>query len=332
MKTENYPIDIVLLWVDGEDPVWQKRREACRPVEKDTAEERYRDWGMLPYWFRSLERHAPWVNRIHFISDGQVPEWLNKEHPRLHVVHHADFIPKQRLPLFNSEAIEMHLHLIPGLAEHFIYFNDDMFLTAPARRTDFFRNRLPVDSAVLSILDEDQSSFSRLAAMRIINRAFSKRTVLRTHFRKWYYPGYGSYLLRTLLLSPWSRFPGMMEPHRPQPYLRSVFEEVWSRETEALQHTASCRFRTIGCVNQWLFRYWQLVNGSFYPGSVLDRNCCIDLTEDNFPQIESVLLHKTHCELCLNDSASIKNPEEFQARLQNVLEQAFPESSSFEHR
>ena len=54
---------------------------------------RFRDYGVLKYWFRGVEKFAPWVRRIHFVTGGQKPEWLDTDNPRIHLVDHKDFIP-----------------------------------------------------------------------------------------------------------------------------------------------------------------------------------------------------------------------------------------------
>ena len=130
-------IDFVILWVDGNDPKWKRRRAFFSPEEKDngSTENRFRDWGLLRYWFRGAECFAPWVNRIFFVTDGQIPPWLNREHPRLRIVSHEEYIPPQYLPTFNSNVIELWLHRIPELAEQFVLFNDDMYLIAFTNNT-----------------------------------------------------------------------------------------------------------------------------------------------------------------------------------------------------
>lgn len=126
--------DFVLLWVDGADPAWreEKRRALHRvghaaAMQMDDREARYREWGLLRYWFRGVERFAPWVRTIHFVTWGHLPPWLNTQHPKLHIVSHADYIPAAYLPTFNSNTIEWNFHRIPGLSERFVLFNDDFF-------------------------------------------------------------------------------------------------------------------------------------------------------------------------------------------------------------
>jgi hypothetical protein len=56
------------------------------------------------------------VRQIFIVTNGQIPAWLNLDHPRIQVVTHEDiFLNKSHLPTFSSPSIEMHLHRIPGL-------------------------------------------------------------------------------------------------------------------------------------------------------------------------------------------------------------------------
>ena len=87
---------------------------------------------------RSIEKFAPWIRHIFLVTSGQVPYWLNIEHPKLTVITHEEIFPnKSHLPTFSSPAIESHLHRIKGLAQHFVYFNDDVMLGGPLHPEDF---------------------------------------------------------------------------------------------------------------------------------------------------------------------------------------------------
>ena len=128
-KYNQSDIDFVLIWVDDSDIEWQKSKARYKGEELkfNVNDVRYRDWGTLKYWFRAVEKYAPWVHKIHFVTCGHVPEWLNLNHPKLNFVKHEDYIPAEFLPTFSSHAIELNLHRIKGLANKFVYFNDDTF-------------------------------------------------------------------------------------------------------------------------------------------------------------------------------------------------------------
>lgn len=139
MKTQTV-VDFVVPWVDDRDPVWRakKAKHTGSELPEGNSEVRYRDWDTLKYWFRGVERFAPWVRYVYFVTDDQMPAWLNVNYPKLRWVKHTDFIPMEYLPTFNSNAIEWNLHRIEGLADHFVYFNDDIFVINDTRPEDFF--------------------------------------------------------------------------------------------------------------------------------------------------------------------------------------------------
>lgn len=145
-------IDFVVTWVDMDDPAWRADFEKYSGKKGNTkngvSEARFRDYGFLKYWFRGVEKFAPWVRKIHFITSGQKPEWLDANNPKLNLVNHKDYIPEQFLPTYNSVVIERFIHKIPGLAEHFVYFNDDFYIINKVSTERFFKNGLPRDIAV----------------------------------------------------------------------------------------------------------------------------------------------------------------------------------------
>ncbi len=128
-------MDIVITYVDGNDPVWQA--EYAGVSDAPVLAKRFRDWGTLRYLLRGIERHMPFVDQVYLVVSGptQVPSWASE---RLKIVRHADIIPPSVLPTFNSAVIEMFLHRIPGLADRFLFFNDDIFPVADCLEEDFF--------------------------------------------------------------------------------------------------------------------------------------------------------------------------------------------------
>ena len=89
-------IDIVLLWVDGSDEEWLKKKKQYEPgLEISNEVNRFRDWGLLKYWFRGIEKNMSWINKIYFVVDNQKPSWLNEKHPKLKIVNHSDYIDEK---------------------------------------------------------------------------------------------------------------------------------------------------------------------------------------------------------------------------------------------
>lgn len=135
-------IDMVYLWVDGNDSVWRKKHDAfCGNASynaETNGENRYANNDELRYSLRSIEMYAPWIRKIFIVSDNQVPGWLNTYSRRVVIVDHTDIMPTESLPCFNSCLIEHFIYRIPGLAEHFLYSNDDMYINRKVTPDDFF--------------------------------------------------------------------------------------------------------------------------------------------------------------------------------------------------
>lgn len=140
----DFPVDVVITWVDDTDPEWRAAKASALASERpdfhpeSVNTSRFRNRGELRYVFRALNEFAPWVNHIYLVTAGQTPGWLDTSHPRVTVVDHQDIIPGEYLPTFNSHVIEAHLRRIPGLSEHFVYFNDDVILTRMTPPEHFF--------------------------------------------------------------------------------------------------------------------------------------------------------------------------------------------------
>lgn len=237
-------IDFVVLWVDGSDPKWQEEKRKYEPPTSDEthSDNRYRDWGWMKYWFRAVERFTPWVRKIHFVTWGHTPEFLVPDHPKLHIVRHEDFMPEGSLPTFSSHALEMNLHRIPGLAEHFVYLNDDTFLLRPLPETAFFRDGLPCTyGGEVPIELTGEIGIWQHAAVNdlgVINAHFPKKKAVRANRRK-YVNSVCRWKdnVRTLMLE--TLFPvyftGFKNLHAPAAYRRKTFEELWAAEPDILK-------------------------------------------------------------------------------------------------
>ncbi|WP_189328580.1 stealth family protein [Actinoplanes ianthinogenes] len=137
-----FPIDVVYTWVDGTDPAWQQRRAQVTGETyhaESASAARFLSRDELRYSLRSIHANAPWVRNIYIVTDDQTPRWLDDSRSNIRVVSHKEiFSDASVLPVFNSHAIESQLHHIDGLAEHFLYLNDDMFFGRPMAPQTFF--------------------------------------------------------------------------------------------------------------------------------------------------------------------------------------------------
>ena len=328
-------IDFVVLWVDGTDPDWQKERAYYILKEKDngSTSNRYRNWELMQYWFRGVEQFASWVHRVFFVTNGQIPKWLNVKHPKLRIVLHEEYIPKQFLPTFNSNVIELWLHRIPDLGEQFVLFNDDMFLTAPVCPEDFFQKRMPCDSALMDIATaphpKDCFPHMMINNIAVINQHFRKKEVIKRNLHKFYTLRYGVDLLRNVCLAPFRYFSCFRDSHLPSSYLKSTFVKVWQEEGEILERCSQNRFRSKTDVTHWLMKCWQICEGNFVARST-GWGHHFELWEDDVEQICHCLETKKYRAVCLNDSKEEIDFEEIRKKLKDSFERLFPEPSLYE--
>lgn len=332
MSDRTSDIDFVIIWVDGGDVEWQKRKHQYSGDETkfNVNDVRYRDWNILHYWFRSVEKYAPWVRKIHFVTCGHVPQWLKLDHPKLNFVKHSDYIAAEYLPTFSSHPIELNIHRIEGLSEKFVYFNDDTFFTAPVKEEDFFVNGLPRACAVLNPPTANRHGIGTIIMnnLGVIADHFDFKKQFSAHITKWIHPIYGVQNLRTFLLLSWRRYLGFLDLHLPMPLLKSTFDEVWEQEEELLKKVSSHRFRNDSDVNQWIMSYWQIATGRFVPGSpkvgrLFDVNRDMDTIVD-------VIKSKRMKMICVNDSEKVENFDLLRERLVEAFDSVLPEKSSFE--
>jgi hypothetical protein len=314
----SFPIDAVYTWVDGSDPAWLERKARAlgdntwvAGVHAQTANEsRFASRDELRYSMRALHCFAPWVRRVFLVTDNQVPPWLDTDFPHVTVVSHREvFGDTGRLPTFNSQAIESRLHRIPGLAEHFLYLNDDvllgrpvpptMFFT-PGGLTRFFPSTALVDSAPASHTDAPANSAGK-NNRRLIQQAFGR--VLTRKMR-----------------------------HTPHPSRRSVIAEIEGRFAADVAATAGHQFRhpdDIALLSS-LQQYYAYLTGRAAPGEI--RYMYADLADAGTPFRLARLLRDRHLDaFCLNDTDSDAEMAAAQAELLAEFLPAFlPFAAPFE--
>lgn len=331
MKKNEGEIDFVIPWVDGSDPCWIQEFNKFCPEEKrihDVSVIRYRDYGLLRYWFRGVEKFAPWVRKIHFITCGQKPDWLNLEASKLHWVKHEDYIPHEYLPVFSANPIELLMYKIPDLADRFVYFNDDFFLTSPVSKKFFFNRGLPCDAAIMNALSVHGIGHMVLNDLQVINNKFNKNCVLKRHPFKFFNPSYGLMQLRTICLLPWPKFTGFVDFHFANSFLKSTLQEVWSNYEEELTNTVKNKFRSYADINQWVFRYWQLCSGDFSPCNMKRGRKYFSIDSDVSEIVNSISKGK-YKEIVLND-AECTDFDKRMEEIKKAFDRLLPNKSSFE--
>ncbi len=325
-------IDFVITWVDGNDENWQNDKNKYMNqsnINNDSSNVRYRDWDILKYWFRGVEKFAPWVNKIHFVTYGHIPEWLNICNPKINIVKHTEFIPEKYLPTFNSHTIENNLHKIKGLSENFVYFNDDMFILKDVREEDFFKNRQPCDSFCENALTikEKNDIFPHILLnnMSVINSNFNKRKTFKKNKFKYLNFKYGKMNFRTIALLMWSKYSLIYDTHIPVSLCKKTLTDVWEKEFGIFDETCKHKFRSGTDVSQYVFRYWQMLKGEFYPRSFKFGK--IVKTSDK--EVENLIEKQKYKILCINDDENGDFKKDKQ-RIQNSFEKILMQKSNFE--
>lgn len=285
-----FPIDVVYTWVDGEDPVWRAKRDLALDGHADSLnrqsanDSRYISRDELRYSFRSLAMFAPWVRHIFLVTDDQVPPWLDPSHPQVTVVRHKElFEDRGSLPTLNSHAIESQLHKIEGLAEHFLYLNDDVFIGRPSLPQMFFQgnglskvflSRAKIDAGPVSVESDIPSTAAGKNNRRLIMQEYGRRVTFKMK-------------------------------HVPHALRRSVLTEIEQKYPRELVETAHHQFRHPQDVSltSSLYQYYAFLSGR----AVIDdmRYMYADLAAPQTPSLLRLTLAKRQFQVfCLNDTDS----------------------------
>ncbi|MDP2773105.1 MAG: stealth conserved region 3 domain-containing protein [Nocardioides sp.] len=279
-----FPVDIVYTWVDGDDPVWDASRrqrlagiEGTAQTRESSGQARFVARDELRYSLRSVHLFAPWVRRIHLVTAGQVPDWLDTSHPMINLVDHRDILPADALPTFNSHAIETALHRIDGLAEHFVYLNDDVFLGRPVAKETFFSPA----GLFASFFSHTTVGLSELPdAPPFLKAAWNNRALLLEAF--------GQVTTNNLA-------------HSPHPHRVSVLTEISSRFPDAVGATARSPFRSETDVSMLssLAQHYGLLTGSSYVAEA--SLAFVNLANSDLDRQLEQVLRREQDFICLGD-------------------------------
>ena len=309
-----FPVDVVYTWVDGDDPQWNAAREerlarltGTAQTRESSGQARFASRDELRYSLRSVHLFAPWVRRIHLVTAGQVPDWLDTSDPRISVVDHRDILPADALPTFNSHAIESALHHVPDLAEHLVYLNDDVFLGRPVRKESFFSPAglfATFFSALTVGLDDLPGAAPYLKA------GWNNRRLLRSAF--------GVATTNNLA-------------HTPHPHRRSVLEEIEHRFPDEVAATAAAPFRSDTDVSMLssLGQHYGLITGTAYVAEA--EHAFVNLSGSDVDWQLKRLLERQQDFFCLGDHHDhALVAARLEELLANFLESYFPIAAPWE--
>lgn len=314
-----FPIDVVYTWVDDSDAVWRESRDVARRGigsgpgkslhEQAANDARYTSRDELRFSLRSIHQYAPWVRHIYLVTAGQVPSWLDASHADITVVDHRDiFSDPTALPTFNSHAIESQLHHIPGLSEHFLYLNDDVFFGRPVNPGLFFHpnglTKFFMSKALIPAGRRDPGDLPVNAAGK------NSRGLIARQF--------GTVISQKM-------------KHTPHALRRSVLAEIEEVYAEAHHVTQHSRFRSPQDVPiaSSLHHYFAYHSARATEGEI--RYVYIDLADAKAQQRLNNLVAKRNFDtFCINDTVVAKDRDAQARMVDRFLNTYLPVPSPFE--
>ena len=329
-----FAVDAVYMWVDNSCQEWQERKErkkkefaeAWPDVEFMDTAARYRDNGELRYSLRSLSAHAPWINRVFLVTDGQCPDWLDTS--RVSLVHHRDILPQEATyPVFNNRPVEMCLHRISGLGERFITLNDDFMFGRFASPKLFFTDKGVPKVWVQKIRSTKERLF--LHSMRDMPTGLHMQSVRHAH--------------QVLFAHCGLRFPYSIG-HYPRSATKSSMESFWKVFPDEVARTLQSPFRTATEIGPYpLYLLYLLASRQ---GEALVRNTRFSkiyerlfssathiescLGQKKTPSKMQRIMKRKPVTFCLNDTELQENHDLNISILQDFLRSYFPQPSPFE--
>ncbi len=307
-------IDMVFSWVDGSSSDFQRQRAAQLAQyvvgEGDDGPARYRHVDELRYALRSVHMYAPWVRRIFIATDSPVPAWL-LDHPKVTVVRSEEFFADPSvLPTHNSHAVEAQLHRIPGLAEHFLYSNDDMFFGRPVEPELFFS-----PAGITSFVECDV----RIGTGPARRHRSGHDNGLRVN-RALLHERFGRTIVRDL-------------EHCATPLRRSVMFELEQEFEADFRRTAASRFRSATdiSVTNSLYHYYAAFTGRAVATTRPRTRYYQTTVAESLRRTERLVTRGDVDMFCLNDGGESEVPEEVRVRVvTQLLERMFPVRAPWE--
>lgn len=291
-------MDIIIAYVDGQDPVWQKDYE--KYMNAPVLAKRFRDWGTLPYLFRGIQYKMPFIENVFLVvsHESQVPDWVDRENVK--VVLHKDYIPQEYLPTFNSTTISLFLHKITGLGEQYLYFNDDIFPVGECKPEDYFRKGKVSIGISTHLFVSGMYKHHVKSSNQLARKALGK-----------------------------CPSPFFIRPqHACIPMLKSECEKIFAEQEAAIRGSVS-RIRSNDNLNMSLYMSYL-----YYQGKVINKRISckhVSMAAVTPSSIGSYITSPSRSFVCINDvSMSEEKYVEFRKALLEAFESKFPHKSRFE--
>lgn len=311
---QSFEVDLVYLWVNGNDPEWRRKHNAVigntREDCLENCEGRYADNEELRFSLRAVEMYAPWIIKIFIVTDNQVPGWLDVSNPRIEIVDHTEILPPEALPTFNSVVLEHALHKIPDLGERFLYSNDDMFFNRAVQPTDFFApDGLPI--------------------VRMVRRPLPKLGIwARRHILGRVPDNYNLTIQRAsrLVESRYGKYIGHKPHHNIDAYLKSDYIHTFETFRQELEPTLRNHVRSDNDIQRVIYSYVPLAEKRAHAVFV-DQHTSFRLHTHRLHHYDRLRRYNPML-CCLNDSQYATDAHRL--RVREYMEERFSQPSSFE--
>lgn len=297
-------IDIVIPWLNPTEKWYSEYKKYCE--NEDPC--RVRDLNTMKYVLRGIDKHCLWVNKVVLLmyDEEQVPEWINKDCPKLRIVYHKDFIPVEYLPNFNSCITSNFIHRIEGLTDIVCYMNDDMIFTKDIPLETYYKDGKAVH----------HPSYKK--ANWPIKPACPWHEIINTSFL----------FLRKITGDSFS----IDTRHMPMPVDINTMKFIWTKYKNDMENS---------CKNARIRKPYSMTPEIFYAFNEKVKGCIFENVYDKIKTIPMWLSDKTteeeimknlttyHC-VCLNDSEMLSKGDEMKSIITRCCKTILPNKCNFE--
>lgn len=300
-------LDVVLPYVDSADPAWQDlflktrkksfKTSAARNLYLKCFSTRYASYGMFRYWWRGYEQFGP-PGKVHLLlqSESQIPQWLDRNHHRLCIHYHDEFMPANVLPTYNSSCIELCFlkKCASELSPFFLMMNDDFYFNAPSTFENFVSGDKPLTWAVVR-----QHRFLPTCLFRSVvcnNFNLVSKVAGKT-------------------------CPHFAHNHLAVCYKRDAIIPALDKFWPTILPTLT-RFRDSKNYNHWILRYWQDFTGVSHHSPLFPHKGYVEMPTATRESVNAI---KNEPVICFNDTNG-----KFPSVVRDYLRTHFERKSSFE--
>lgn len=311
-------VDLVITYVNANDKQWQKDFNYWKDKEikegiADASNrqafgvERAREWDAFKYWFRGVEKNCSWINKIFLIvqNERHIPEWLDTNNPKLRIVYHEEYIPKDLLPTFNAMTIGMYIANIKDLSNHYIMCDDDFYFLNPIPKERFFKYGMPVHMN------------------NRINYGYFEGNYLKGSDNVFYYILNNNLKFEERFMEQKIKY-GFY--HLPTARNKSFEKNILTKYSEEIkQHNLPSKFRNKNNLCNYMFDDLLKICGKAWINRPY-KNCayCTLKSDVNFDAYWNKDI------VCFNDTEQLDNYELTKKRFIDFLERKLPDKSTFE--